>query len=129
VSKRKAARLLNFGIFTDGVMDDKVKGAVGKQLSGNGTFLTRGNNRNKYWVPLQEALRKCQAEGDFMLVASAKFTEYAKRGNVAVILAVHGKESIPTRALSLHGANQLAIVQQGVVGVVLSHWTRRTWTY
>jgi hypothetical protein len=111
-------RLLDFGIISDRVMDDEVKGAVGKQLSGNSTFLTRGNNRNKYWVPLQEALRKCQADEDFMLVASAKFKAYAKCSKVAVILAVHGKESIPTKVLSLHGANRLAIVQQGDVGAL-----------
>jgi hypothetical protein len=97
--------LLNFGIISNAVMDDEVKGSVGNQLSSNGTFVTRGNNRNKYWVPLREALRKSQADGDFMLVASAKFTEYAKSGNVALILAVHGKESIPAKDLSLHGAN------------------------
>jgi hypothetical protein len=56
--------LLDFGIISDRVMDDEVKAAVGKQLSGNRTFLTRGNSRNKYWVPLREALHKCQADDD-----------------------------------------------------------------
>jgi hypothetical protein len=37
---------------------------------------------------------------------------------VVVILAVHGKESIPAKVLSLHGANRLAIVQQGDVGAL-----------
>ena len=37
---------------------------------------------------------------------------------MAVILAVHGKESIPAKVLSLHGANRLAIVQQGDVGAL-----------
>jgi hypothetical protein len=87
-------------------------------LSGNGNFLTRGNNRNKYWVPLREALHKCQANDDFMLVASAKFEAYVKRGKVAVILAVHGKESIPAKVLSSNGENRLAIVQQGDVGAL-----------
>jgi hypothetical protein len=69
-------RLLDFADYNDRVLDDELKGNLGRHLSNNGSLVKNANSRNKYWVPVRDALGLCQKEGNFMLVVTPKFDAY-----------------------------------------------------